>query len=155
MIAQYWGESRVYHHTAPISMNYALREALLLIHEEGLDARIARHRRNHLALVAGLEAMGLSMLVDPADRLPSLNTVKVPTGVDEARVRKHLLDRFSLEIGGGLGPLKGRIWRIGLMGHASCARNVTTCLTALEDALRAQGHRVPRGAGVEAALARL
>jgi alanine-glyoxylate transaminase / serine-glyoxylate transaminase / serine-pyruvate transaminase len=155
MIAQYWGESRVYHHTAPISMNYALREALLLIHEEGLDARIARHRTNHLALVAGLEAMGLEMLVDPADRLASLNTVKVPSGIDEAKVRKHLLDRFSMEIGGGLGPLKGQIWRIGLMGHSSSPRNVATCLTALEDALRVQGHRVPAGAGVEAALARL
>jgi alanine-glyoxylate transaminase/serine-glyoxylate transaminase/serine-pyruvate transaminase len=152
MIAQYWGESRVYHHTAPISMNYALREALLLIYEEGMDNRIARHKKNHLALIAGLEAMGLGMLVEKPFRLPSLNTPKVPDGIDEAKVRKHLLDRFSLEIGGGLGPLKGKVWRIGLMGHASSPRNVTTCLTALEDALRAQGYKVQEGAGVRAAL---
>jgi alanine-glyoxylate transaminase/serine-glyoxylate transaminase/serine-pyruvate transaminase len=152
LIAQYWGESHVYHHTAPVPLNYALREALLLVQEEGLEERVARHKKNHLALVAGLEAMGLEMFVEEAHRLPSLNTVKVPDGVDEAKVRKHLLDRFSLEIGAGLGPLRGKIWRIGLMGHASSARNVTTCLAALEDALRAQGHRVPEGAGVKAAL---
>ncbi|OGG43553.1 MAG: alanine--glyoxylate aminotransferase [Candidatus Handelsmanbacteria bacterium RIFCSPLOWO2_12_FULL_64_10] len=155
LIAQYWGESHTYHHTAPVSLNYALREALLLVQEEGLEDRVARHRKNHLALVAGLEAMGLEMFVEKAHCLPSLNTVKVPDGVDEAKARRRLLDRFSLEIGAGLGPLRGKIWRIGLMGYASSARNVATCLTALEDALRAQGHRVPEGAGVKAALALL
>ncbi len=152
MISEYWGEARVYHHTAPISMNYALREALVLVHEEGLDNRIARHTKHHLALVAGLEALGLEMLVDKAFRLPTLNTVRVPDNIDEAKVRRHLLERFSLEIGGGLGPLKGKIWRIGLMGHASSARNVVVCLTALEDAIRVQGTKIHEGAGVKAAL---
>ena len=152
MISEYWGEARVYHHTAPISMNYALREALVLVHEEGLDNRIARHTKHHLALVAGLEALGLEMLVDKAFRLPTLNTVRVPDNIDEAKVRRHLLERFSLEIGGGLGPLKGKIWRIGLMGHASSARNVVGCLTALEDAIRVQGTKIHEGAGVKAAL---
>ena len=152
MISEYWGEARVYHHTAPISMNYALREALVLVHEEGLDNRIARHTKHHLALVAGLEALGLEMLVDKAFRLPTLNTVRVPDNIDEDKVRRHLLERFSLEIGGGLGPLKGKIWRIGLMGHASSARNVVVCLTALEDAIRVQGTKIHEGAGVKAAL---
>ena len=152
MISEYWGEARVYHHTAPISMNYALREAMVLVHEEGLDNRIARHTKHHLALVAGLEALGLEMLVDKVFRLPTLNTVKVPDNIDEAKVRRHLLERFSLEIGGGLGPLKGNIWRIGLMGHASSARNVVVCLTALEDAIRDQGIKIHEGAGVKAAL---
>ena len=152
MISEYWGEARVYHHTAPISMNYALREAMVLVHEEGLDNRIARHTKHHLALVAGLEALGLEMLVDKAFRLPTLNTVRVPDNIDEAKVRRQLLERFSLEIGGGLGPLKGKIWRIGLMGHASSARNVVVCLTALEDAIRVQGTKIHEGAGVKAAL---
>ena len=152
MISEYWGEARVYHHTAPISMNYALRESLILVHEEGLENRIARHAKHHLALVAGLEALGLEMLVDKTFRLPTLNTVRVPDNIDEAKVRRHLLERFSLEIGGGLGPLKGKVWRIGLMGHASSARNVVVCLTALEDAIRAQGTKIHEGAGVKAAL---
>ena len=133
-------------------MNYALREGLLLLHEEGLENRIERHRKHHLALVAGLEAMGLDFLVEKAFRLPCLTTVKVPDGVEDAKVRSHLLARFNLEMGGGFGPLKGKIWRIGLMGHASTARNVALCLTALEDALRAQGHRVKEGAGAKAAM---
>ena len=152
MIEQYWGEERVYHHTAPISMNYALREALMLIHEEGLESRFERHRGGHQALVAGVEAMGLGMLVEETYRLPTLNTVRIPERVDDAAVRRHLLERFNLEIGGGLGPLKGQVWRIGLMGHSCTPENVVLCLTALEDALRAQGRKVPEGAGVKAAL---
>src|SRR5437762_3423911 len=109
MVERYWGDDRTYHHTAPISMNYALREALRLIHEEGLEACWRRHELNHRALVAGVEAMGLKMAVAPAQRLWSLNAVSVPEGVDDARVRAHLL-RENIEIGGGLGPLKGKIW---------------------------------------------
>lgn len=153
MIEQYWGEERVYHHTAPISMNYALREALLLIHEEGLETRWNRHLHNHRALVRGLEAMGLKMVVAPALRLPSLNTVWIPEGVQDLAVRRFLLEKFNLEIGGGLGTFKGRIWRVGLMGYTSTAQNVVFFLTALEAALAAQGLALPPGAGVRAALA--
>src|SRR5690242_19879889 len=111
MVERYWGDDRTYHHTAPISMNYALREALRLIHEEGLENRWQRHQMNHRALVAGIEAMGLQMAVAPENRLWSLNAVSVPQDVDDARVRAGLLDE-NIEIGGGLGPLKGKIWRI-------------------------------------------
>ncbi len=151
MIEKYWGQERTYHHTAPISMNYALREALRLVQEEGLEARFARHRLNHRALVAGIQAMGLEMFVPGPHRLPTMNTVKVPPGIDEARVRGILLHEFNIEIAGGLGPLKGVIWRIGLMGHSSRKENVLLLLTALEHALATQGYAVPRGAGVEAA----
>ena len=153
MIEQYWGAERVYHHTAPVSMNYALREALVLISEEGMEPRWARHQKNHQALVRGIEAMGLEMLVEPAVRLPSLNTVKVPEGVDDALVRSYLLKEFNLEVGGGLGDLKGKVWRVGLMGHTSTVQNVVIFLTALEAALRSQGTKVVAGAGVPAALA--
>src|SRR5437870_4347128 len=118
LVENYWGGDRTYHHTAPISMNYALREALRLIHEEGLSARWRRHKLNHHALVVGIEAMGLRMAVAPANRLWSLNAVSVPKGVDDAHVRSRLLTE-NIEIGGGLGPLKGCIWRIGLMGSGS------------------------------------
>jgi len=151
MIEKYWGQERTYHHTAPISMNYALREALRLVQEEGLEARFARHRLNHRALVAGIQAMGLEMFVPESHRLPTLNTVKVPPGVDEAKVRGILLHEFNLEIASGLGPLKGIIWRIGLMGHSCRKENVLLLLAALEHALANQGYAVPRGAGVEAA----
>jgi alanine-glyoxylate transaminase/serine-glyoxylate transaminase/serine-pyruvate transaminase len=153
LIEQYWGEERVYHHTAPVSMNYALREALRLIREEGLRARWARHRAVHGALVRGLTAMGLEMVVSPPYRLPTLNTVRIPAGVDDGAVRRELLERFNLEIGGGLGPLKGRAWRVGLMGHSARLENVVYFLTALEAALATQGLRFRRGAGPEAALA--
>lgn len=153
MIAQYWGEERVYHHTAPISMNYALREALLLIYEEGLQARWQRHLHNHQALVRGVEAMGLKMVVAPSDRLPSLNTVWIPTGVDDVEVRRFLLDVFNLEIGGGLGDFKGKAWRVGLMGQASSMQNVIYFLTSIGAALGAQGIRVSSDAAMEAALA--
>jgi alanine-glyoxylate transaminase/serine-glyoxylate transaminase/serine-pyruvate transaminase len=148
MVERYWGDDRTYHHTAPISMNYALREALRLVHEEGLEARWARHESNHRALVAGVEAMGLQMAVAPANRLWSLNAVSVPEGVDDVKVRAHLLEE-NIEIGGGLGPLKGRIWRIGLMGSGSTRENVELVLAALHRALNATGYSCP--SGVEAA----
>jgi alanine-glyoxylate transaminase/serine-glyoxylate transaminase/serine-pyruvate transaminase len=150
LVESYWGEDRTYHHTAPISMNYALREALRLIHEEGLEARWRRHELNHRALVAGVEAMGLKMAVAPAQRLWSLNAVSVPEGVDDGRVRAHLLEE-NIEIGGGLGPLKGRIWRIGLMGSGSTRENVLLVLDALHRALNADGFSC--ASGVEAAQA--
>jgi len=152
MVRQYWGGARRYHHTAPINMVYALREALRIIAEEGLEARWARHRLHHRALVAGLEAMGLRMLVPEAERLPMLNAVCIPEGADDKRVRAALLEGFGIEIGGGLGPLAGKVWRVGLMGHAACRRNVTLFLTALEAILRAEGVRVNPG-GLEAAAA--
>jgi alanine-glyoxylate transaminase/serine-glyoxylate transaminase/serine-pyruvate transaminase len=150
MVEKYWGEDRTYHHTAPISMNYALREALRLIHEEGLEARWRRHDQNHRALVSGVEGMGLGMAVAPANRLWSLNAVSVPEGVDDARVRARLLEE-NIEIGGGLGPMKGKIWRIGLMGSGSTADNVVLVLGALHRALNAEGWKCPTG--VEAAQA--
>jgi alanine-glyoxylate transaminase/serine-glyoxylate transaminase/serine-pyruvate transaminase len=131
MVAQYWGSSRTYHHTAPISMNYALREALRLVQEEGLEARFARHRANAELLWEGLETMGLGLHVLHKHRLPSLTTVQVPEGVDEMAVRKGLLEQYNVEIGGGLGELKGKVWRVGLMGHSSSRENVTLFLAAL------------------------
>ncbi len=151
LIQRYWGSERTYHHTAPISMNYALREALRLIHEEGLDARFARHRLNQQALVAGLEAMGLELLVSEEYRLPSLTTVRIPAGVDEAQVRSRLLREFNVEIAGGLGDLRGKIWRIGLMGHSSRRENVFLLLGALEYLLGDMGVSLPAGAALEAA----
>jgi len=144
MVEKYWGDDRTYHHTAPISMNYALREALRLIYEEGLETRWRRHEMNHRALVAGIEAMGLQMAVAPENRLWSLNAVKVPVSVDDARVRARLLDE-NIEIGGGLGPLKGRIWRIGLMGSGSTRENVLLVLDALRRALKAEGFACEAG----------
>ena len=144
MVERYWGDDRTYHHTAPISMNYALREALRLVYEEGLEPRWRRHELNHRALVAGVEAMGLSMAVAADNRLWSLNAVSVPEGVDDARVRSRLLDE-NIEIGGGLGPLKGKIWRIGLMGSGSTRENVLLVLDALQRALNAEGHACPSG----------
>jgi len=150
MVEKYWGDDRTYHHTAPISMNYALREALRLVHEEGLEARWARHESNHRALVAGVEAMGMRMAVAPEQRLWSLNAVSVPPGVDDARVRARLLEE-NIEIGGGLGPMKGKIWRVGLMGSGSTRENVLLVLDALQRALNAEGHSC--GKGIEAASA--
>jgi alanine-glyoxylate transaminase/serine-glyoxylate transaminase/serine-pyruvate transaminase len=139
MVRRYWGSDRVYHHTAPVSMIYALRRALKLVMEEGLEARFARHGLNHRALVAGLEAMGLAMLVDEPYRAPMLNAVRIPEGVKDGKVRRTLLEEHGIEIGGGLGPLAGRIWRIGLMGHSSTRENVLVLLEALGDALVAEG----------------
>ena len=151
MVEKYWGDDRTYHHTAPISMNYALRESLRLVVEEGLQNRFDRHRLNHRALVAGVEAMGLEMLVQPEDRLWVLNTVRVPDGVSDAAVRARLLRDFGIEIGGGLGPLKDRIWRVGLMGSSSHANNVLMLLNALERILRQDGFQLAPGSGVKAA----
>jgi alanine-glyoxylate transaminase/serine-glyoxylate transaminase/serine-pyruvate transaminase len=153
MVADYWAEGkRVYHHTAPISMVYALRESLRLVLEEGLDARFARHRRHSAALMAGLAALGCAPQAQEGRRLPSLNCVKVPAGVDEAAVRKALLADHSIEIGGGLGPLAGKVWRIGLMGESSRQENVLAVLAALEQALAKQGQAPRPGASCAAAL---
>jgi alanine-glyoxylate transaminase/serine-glyoxylate transaminase/serine-pyruvate transaminase len=152
MVRSYWGSERKYHHTAPVNMIYALREALRIIAEEGLEPRFARHQLNHRALVAGIEAMGLSMLVPEAERLPMLNAIRVPEGADDVKVRKTLLNDFGIEIGGGLGSLADKIWRVGLMGHSSCRRNVFLFLSALETVLRSQGVKVPAGS-LEAASA--
>jgi len=151
LLFKYWGEERAYHHTAPISANYALREALRLIREEGLEARYARHELNQTALVAGLEAMGLELLVAEGYRLWSLTTVKIPEQVSDAAVRGRLLTEYGIEIGGGLGPLKGRVWRIGLMGESSTRNNVMLLLLALDEILRQQGMNVEPGAGTRAA----
>jgi alanine-glyoxylate transaminase/serine-glyoxylate transaminase/serine-pyruvate transaminase len=151
LIQRYWGSERTYHHTAPISMNYALREALRLVDEEGLEGRFSRHRMNQRALVAGLEAMGMQLLVPEEHRLPSLTTVRIPAGVDEAQVRSRLLREFNIEIAGGLGDLRGKIWRIGLMGHSSRQENVFLLLSALEHLLSTMSIRVPPGAAVHAA----
>ncbi len=151
MIEKYWGAERVDHHTAPISMNYALYEALRIIEEEGLEARGARHQRNHEALKAGLAAIGLSIASQESHQLWTLNSVRIPDGVDDARVRGALLDEFNLEIGGGHGPLKGKTWRIGLMGESSTAANVLLVLSALERVLPRCGHAVNAGAAVAAA----
>ncbi len=137
MLRAYWGQERVYHHTAPINMTYALREALAIVLEEGLDARIARHALNHRALRAGLEAMGLSYI--PQKSLTTLNAIHAPAGVDEAAVRRRLLSEFGLEIGAGLGPFKGKALRIGLMGASSTQRHVFLVLAALEAILGASG----------------
>lgn len=158
LVMTYWdgdGGARTYHHTAPVNAMYGLHEALVMLFEEGHEATMARHRHMHEALVAGLEAMGLDMLVAAEHRLPQLNTVKIPAGVDEAAVRKHLLDRYDLEIGAGLGPLAGQVWRIGLMGNAASASNVVLCLNALEDALAMQQVSLDRGAAAAAAQAKL
>ena len=136
LVLPYWdGGTRTYHHTAPINPLYGLHEALIMLAEEGLAAAWKRHLDNHDALVAGVEAMGLRMLVDPAHRLPQLNLVCVPDGVDDAWVRSEALGRYGLELGNGLGVLAGKVWRIGLMGTSSTPQNVTLCLGALETLL--------------------
>jgi len=139
MVGSYWGKERKYHHTAPINMIYALREALRVIAEEGLESRFTRHRQNHRALVAGLEAMGLSMLVPENERLPMLNTVNIPQGANDARVRSALLNDYRIEIGAGLGDLADKVWRIGLMGTACTRRNVVLLLSALYTILKGMG----------------
>ena len=153
MVSSYWGNERKYHHTAPVNMNYALREALRLIAEEGLETRFARHLLNHKALVAGVEAMGLSMLVAEGERLPMLNTVRIPDGADDLKVRKALLNDYGMEIGGGLGDLAGKVWRVGLMGHTSRRRNVVLFLSALETILKTQGAKIALGKALDAAAA--
>ncbi len=152
LIADYWAEqSRAYHHTAPISMIYALREALRLVEEEGLPTRFARHQLNSRALAAGLMALGFNPLPPPDRRLPTLVCVTIPSHIDEAAVRAELLRRFGIEIGGGLGPLKGKVWRIGLMGESSTEANVLTLLNALEEIGIRSGWVSTPGAGLQAA----
>ena len=149
----YWGQDRLYHHTPPISLIYALREAMRIVVEEGLEARWERHRVNQQALIAGLEAMGLELLVGkPSERLATVTSVVIPAGVEDAKIRGQLLEEFNIEIAGGLGPLKGKIWRIGLMGYCSQKPFVLLCLAALEKTLLDQGFRVRAGAGVAAAI---
>ena len=153
MVADYWAEGkRVYHHTAPISMVYALREALRIVLEEGLEARFARHRRHSAALMAGTAALGCAPQAQEGHRLPSLNCITVPAGVDEGAVRKVLLNEHGIEIGGGLGPLAGKVWRIGLMGEGARQENVLAVLAALEQALAKQGKGPKPGVAVSAAL---
>ncbi|MGB2671019.1 MAG: alanine--glyoxylate aminotransferase family protein [Candidatus Acidiferrum sp.] len=150
----YWGKERLYHHTPPISLIYALREAMRMVVEEGLEARWERHRVNQVALIAGIEAMGMGLLVkNAADRLPTVTAVMIPNGVDDVKVRNQLLDEFNIEIAGGFGPVKGKIWRVGLMGYCSQKPNVLLFLAALEKVLVEQGFRAPAGAGVAAAIA--
>jgi len=152
MVRSYWSAERKYHHTAPVNMIYALREALRIVAEEGLETRFARHQLNHRALVAGIEAMGLVMLAPESERLPMLNAIRIPEGADDTRVRKALLDDFGIEIGGGLGNLRGKIWRVGLMGHTCRRKNVFMFLSALETILKSEGIKVKTGA-IEAASA--
>jgi alanine-glyoxylate transaminase/serine-glyoxylate transaminase/serine-pyruvate transaminase len=152
-VMSYWGKERTYHHTPPISLIYGMREATRLVLEEGLEARWERHLQNQQALVAGIEAMGLELFVaNPADRLPTVTSVKIPAGLDDRRVRQQLLDEFNIEIAGGIGPTKGQIWRVGLMGYSSQKTNVLLFLGAFEKVMLDQGHRVPAGAGVGAAV---
>jgi len=136
LLASYWGQERVYHHTAPISMNYALHEALRLVLEEGLENRWHRHEKNHLALKDGLQRMGLAIASQEGHQLWQLNAVTLPAGVEEAMVRKRLLADFNIEIGAGLGPLKGKIWRVGLMGETSSLASVKSFLDALAEILK-------------------
>lgn len=151
LVMGYWGQNqaRSYHHTAPVNSLYALHESLVILKEEGLENSWTRHQKNHQALRAGLEAMGLSFIVPENDRLPQLNAVSIPAGVDDAAARKALLEEFNLEIGAGLGALAGKVWRIGLMGHASRKENVILCLSAIEAVL---GDAVNKGVSLEAAM---
>ena len=154
LLDAYW-RGRVYHHTSSSTLAYGLLEALDLIAEEGLQSRQARHSRNHRGLVAGVEAMGLEMHVAPEYRLPSLNTIKIPDGVEDAKVRGYLLETFNLEIGGGLGALAGKVWRVGLMGYSSSAENVVFFLSCLSRALSLQSCRTDLAAGLAAAMSAL
>lgn len=152
LIADYWEEAkRAYHHTAPISMLYALREAVRLIEEEGMGARIARHRRNSAALMGGLQTLGLAPFAQEGYRLPTLNCVRLSSQIDDRRVRSELLNDFGIEIGGGLGPLQGKVWRIGLMGESSTAAHVLTLLQALEQIFQRQGWLDRPGTAVQRA----
>jgi alanine-glyoxylate transaminase / serine-glyoxylate transaminase / serine-pyruvate transaminase len=152
LVMAYWGGGkRSYHHTAPVNALYGLHEALLMVKEEGIENAWARHRRNHEALRAGLEILGMRFIVPEGERLPELNAVSVPEGVDEAKVRARLLDEYGLEIGAGLGALAGRIWRIGLMGYASRPENVMLCVRALGSVLADEGVAVDVDGAAQAA----
>lgn len=151
MIERYWGSERFYHHTAPISMIYALHSALRIIHEEGLENRFQRHSINGFALRAGLSAMGLELLAQEGYRAPMLTSVGIPNGVEDVKVRKRLLNEYGIELGGGLGIFRGKAWRVGLMGYSSTRRNVLFLLGALESILPEEGYKVEKGAGIDAA----
>jgi len=153
LVMGYWGAGarRAYHHTAPINNLYGLHEALLILKEEGLENAWSRHAHMHQALRAGLETLGLNFVVPEAYRLPQLNAVTIPEGIDDAQVRSTLLNDYNLEIGAGLGALAGKVWRIGLMGHASNADNVIYCVNALDEVLSKMGAAVKSGAAVDAA----
>ncbi len=151
ILGRYWGSDRVYHHTAPVNLYYALREGLRLVYEEGLEARWQRHQLNHQALMAGLQAMGLQPFAQAGHWLPSLNPVRVPDGINDAKVRGRLLQDYGIEIGGGLGKLKGQIWRVGLMGYNSTKKNVLTFLSVFEAVLRTEGYSLKMGAALSAA----
>ncbi|WP_040661407.1 pyridoxal-phosphate-dependent aminotransferase family protein [Neptuniibacter caesariensis] len=155
LVMGYWGGSgkRAYHHTAPVNSLYALHEALVMMEEEGLENAWARHQKLHNALRAGLEAMGIGFLVNEESRLPQLNSVLIPEGVDDAAVRTALLQNYNLEIGAGLGNLAGKVWRIGLMGTACTQRNVMLCLDALENTLAAMNAPIKTGVAAQAAAA--
>jgi len=153
LVMGYWGggAKRAYHHTAPINSLYGLHESLVILQEEGLENSWKRHQDNHLALRAGIEAMGLEFIVNEADRLPQLNAVTIPSGADDAAVRSKLLHDYNLEIGAGLGDLAGKVWRIGLMGYASNKTNVLFCLGALDAVLTSMGANIQSGVAVKAA----
>ncbi len=147
LVTAYWGggQKRTYHHTAPVNALYGLHEALLILREEGLENAWERHRRHHLALRAGLEALGMEFIVEEAHRLPQLNAVSIPAGLDDALVRSRLLNEYNLEIGAGLGTLAGKVWRIGLMGHSCRAENILLCVGALEAVLSGMGAPIETG----------
>jgi alanine-glyoxylate transaminase/serine-glyoxylate transaminase/serine-pyruvate transaminase len=152
LVMGYWGQgqTRAYHHTAPVNALYGLHEALIILEEEGLANSWDRHTRNHLALKAGTEALGLSFIVPEDERLPQLNAITIPDGVDEATIRRELLNQFNLEIGAGLGALAGKVWRIGLMGYASNPKNVLLCVTALESVLSQYNAHINKGVAIDA-----
>lgn len=155
LLFAYWGDgkanTRVFHHTGPVSMMYAMREALRIVLEEGLDARFARHQKSHEAFVAGLEAMGMKLFTS-GPKLPMLHVVNIPEGINDLAFRKRLLE-MDIEVAGGFGPLAGKTWRVGVMGVNACAKSVTTLLGGMEQALVEQGYQCDRGAGVTAATA--
>jgi alanine-glyoxylate transaminase/serine-glyoxylate transaminase/serine-pyruvate transaminase len=157
LVMGYWGpeQRRTYHHTAPVNALYGLHEALVMLHEEGLEQAWARHRRHHLALRAGLEALDLVLAVPEPERLPQLNAVTVPTGVDDGLVRGRLLQDYGLEIGAGLGDLAGKIWRIGLMGYSSRPTNILLCIAALGTVLNDLGRRTDTGSALDSVRAAL
>lgn len=154
LVLGYWNQqARTYHHTAPINALYALHESLLLLQEEGLEAAWQRHHDNHLSLRAGIEALGLGLVVPEKERLPQLNAISIPTGVADAEVRGRLLKDYGLEIGAGLGEMAGKIWRIGLMGYGSNTRNILFCLAALESVLQSMDAKINTGVAQKAAQA--
>ncbi|MEJ1296640.1 MAG: alanine--glyoxylate aminotransferase family protein [Candidatus Sedimenticola sp. (ex Thyasira tokunagai)] len=152
LVMGYWGggAKRAYHHTAPVNTLYGLHEALVMLQDEGLESAWRRHQGNHNALKAGLESMGLEFIVPKEERLPQLNAVSIPEGVDDAAVRGRLLNEYNLEIGAGLGDLAGKVWRIGLMGHASRAENILLCVGALEAVLSDMGAPINTGVALSA-----